>query len=243
MELWESCRAATDARYVVVWADDQTCRNLWWLKFRHPEKMASGICINGELHGLMHQEDGIWINYYATAIQPFELHLGIKGLGLKLLMKNHNTRDLWLSVIVSAGFVWLKGIDGMTEELLADPVKLLSKVRANLPVYDFVGFLLYFGLAHVAYKNGVRTSHSKDLDFLWQYGLFLYGRTGKVHYRKACLRMLKIIKDSEPNVQAILKLWRTFTRLGKACCGEGFDDLNEQVRPPLHYCSDMTCPF
>ena len=55
MELWESCRAATDARYVVVWADDQTCRNLWWLKFRHPEKMASGICINGELHGLMHQ--------------------------------------------------------------------------------------------------------------------------------------------------------------------------------------------
>ena len=79
MELWESCRAATDARYVVVWADDQTCRNLWWLKVRHPEKMASGICINGELHGLMHQEDGIWINYYATAIQPFELHLGIKG--------------------------------------------------------------------------------------------------------------------------------------------------------------------
>jgi hypothetical protein len=191
--------------------------------------MASGICVNGELHGFMHLIDGIWINYYTTIIQPFELHFGLKGLGLKLVMKNHNTRQMWLTIIVSAGFEWLRSVDGLEAELLADPLELLRRCQDNLPVYDFLGFLLYFGLAHVTFRDGIRTSNSKDLDFCWQYGMFLFSRTGKMHYKKACLRMIKILKDSEPNLQAILKLYRTFSRLGTPSSGEGWDDLNEQV--------------
>jgi hypothetical protein len=148
-----------------------------------------------------------------------------------MYMKNHNTRSHWLHVFASAGLKWLLGL-GIPEEVLLDPVKLLKKVKYNLPVYDFIGWLFYCAMAGVEWKRAIRISDAKTLNFLWQYNIVLYGPTRKNTYKMGCLRHTKICKDSEPNVMAVINGYRTYSRSGNASKGEGWDDLNEQVRTP-----------
>ena len=228
VKIYENVRTSSNALFHVGFGDMQTAQRMWWQKFRYPHLMRGGIFIPADLHGEIHQEDAIWQHGYSFVINAFELHLGVKGLGPKLYMKNHNTRAHWLHVFVSAGLQWLLEL-GIPDAVLLEPVKLLHHVRYNLPAWDFIGWLLYCGLAGYEWKRAVRCSDSKALNYLWQYSIVLYGPTRKNTYKMGALRHVKIHKDSEPNVQAIMNKFRTFSRSGEPSKGEGWDDLNEQV--------------
>ena len=82
-------------------------------------------------------------------------------------------------------------------------------------------------MAAYDWKRALRTSESDHLNWLWQYCILVYGPTRKNNYKIGCLRATKIFYDSEDNVKHILRTMRTFSRTGRACCGEGWDDLNE----------------
>ena len=128
-----------------MFGDMQTFRGGHLNKFRNPELCKSIIFVPADLHGEIHLEDGIWRMCYSHIINPIEVRLGLNGLGLKLNMKNHNTRNLWLHIIVSAGVLWLDSL-GIPEDILLNvPDKLLPLTQHNLPAWDFIGILLWYG--------------------------------------------------------------------------------------------------
>lgn len=206
----------------------QTFVNGYFAKMNHRELCKDLVFIPADLHGEIHQEDGIWRLNYSNIINPIEVRLGLNGLGAKLVMKYHNTRSHWLFIIISAGFDWLHSVTDIPPGYLRDvPGKLLPLTQYNLPVWDFIGFLFYHGMVAHEWKRAVRTSDGASLDWLWQYNILLYGPTGKNNYKMGCLRATMFLNDSEPNVKNIFKMYRSFSRTGRASCGEGWDDLNE----------------
>ena len=223
----EDIKAKATTQYIIVFGDMQTFKGMWHAKFKYPELCRNMIFLPADLHGEIHQEDGVWRLAYAHIINPIEVRLGLSGLSLNLNMKNHNTRNLWLIIIMSAGLVWLDGL-GIPEQTLRDvPGRLLPLTQHNLPVHDFIGFLFYHCLPVHEWKRSLRVSNSTHLDWLWRYSIILYGDTKKYQYKIGCLRATKVFFDSEPNVQSILSQMRTFSRTGSPCCGEGWDDPNE----------------
>ena len=155
----------------------QTFKGMWHAKFKYPELCRNMIFLPADLHGEIHQEDGVWRLAYAHIINPIEVRLGLSGLSLNLNMKNHNTRNLWLIIIMSAGLVWLDGL-GIPEQTLRDvPGRLLPLTQHNLPVHDFIGFLFYHCLPVHEWKRSLRVSNSTHLDWLWRYSIILYGDT------------------------------------------------------------------
>ena len=65
-----------------------------------------------------------------------------------------------------------------------------------------------------------------------RYSLVIYGPTNKNNYKKGCVQMYKVLVDSENNVEALTTAMRTYTEMGRDCCGGAMDLCNERVPRP-----------
>ena len=213
---------------LLIACDQQTFCRLWWLKFKTPEAYNDICPWAGDFHGLMHFNDAVFQLNWECILEPMLLYLGAKGVGKKMLAKDHARRQYWLLIILAGGLQWLKL--WAPEDILHNPIALLKFTKNNTPVASMIGFLFYFALPSYKYRQATQTSDTQFLDFIWQYALYVYGATGKRNYKTMCLQMLKLLFDSEPNVRSVLKNMRTCTQSGRACTGIGWDLLNEKVR-------------
>ena len=137
----ENVRANRLGKKSVIACDMQTFIRLWWLRHKFPGKYSDIIPLAGEFHGMAHLADGIVILNWTYVLEPILLHFDVKGFHLSLNMKETSQRIRWITLILCAGMEWMSGLFRADE--INDIPKLLEKVKANVPVWCFIGFLYY----------------------------------------------------------------------------------------------------
>ena len=170
-------RAAFDATKRIIMCDVGLFPRLWALKYRNRAANADWVPFAGEFHAHAHAIDAVVSLCWTYDLCPILLYFGVKGFGVDLVMKEYSTRYHWIIKIVSAGLLWLSEI--VAADLLSDFRKLLDKVKSNLPVFSFVGFLAYFGGFLWKFKRATQEDDAATLDFMWRYGFNVHGATRK----------------------------------------------------------------
>jgi hypothetical protein len=211
----------------IIIGDGQTFKNLFWIKLRDPVANNNWVPFPGEWHQMAHMLDAIVIKHWRHIYEPIAHYLNIKGLQLKLVMKETTIRYRWTMIIANAGFIWLRTI--FAEEEIADPIALMKACEKNTPVWNFLTFIFYFANSVWACKTATQCSDSELMDWVWKYSLILYGDTNKNQYKKTVVQTGIIIFDTEPNVKAVIDHYRTYTESGKPCTGAAYDYMVEKV--------------
>jgi hypothetical protein len=127
-----------------------------------------------------------------------------------------------------------------SEAEMLDIRNVLHSVRDSIPGSNHIGWLYYYAGFIWGNKKAVRVGDADRLDFMWQYSLMMYSRTNKYIYKKGCLMMLKILKDSVPAIAKLIRRWRTYSETGRPCTGGEWDLLRERVSAMLIPCSYMS---
>lgn len=223
----KSVRANRKAKKSIVACDMQTFVRIWWLKHKFPEQYKDVVPWAGEFHGLAHLVDGIVIMNWAYIYEPILLHFEVTGFHLKLNMQETSQRIRWSIVILSGGLLWLQSV--FTPSELSNIPLLLTKVKGNVPVWCFIGFLYYNALAIWGFKDAIQVSDNHLLNFMWRFSLRVYAHTNKNNYKKGVLQNSKILFDSEERVQRVMRHHRTYNDTGRPCAGGGLDHKNEKV--------------
>lgn len=78
-------------------------------------------------------------------------------------------------VIVSVTMKYLSTVYTCNE--LLDIPKLLKKVAKNLPLYQLISWVYYYGSFIWGCKTAVQVGDSEYLDGMWHYSLVMYGIT------------------------------------------------------------------
>eukprot|EP00658_Telonema_sp_P-2_P038773 TRINITY_DN27756_c0_g2_i1.p1 TRINITY_DN27756_c0_g2~~TRINITY_DN27756_c0_g2_i1.p1 ORF type:complete len:192 (-),score=32.00 TRINITY_DN27756_c0_g2_i1:107-682(-) len=97
----------------------------------------------------------------------------------------------------------------------------MEAVKQNLPVWEFISFLLYAGTFALADKAAMRTAHVAELDFAWGYTSILARSCGKTNYAKYGVLMNLVLHSSHPWVRALLDKERTHRSTNLPCTGIG----------------------
>ena len=211
----------------IIIGDYQTFKNLFWIKLRDWVANNSWVPFAGEWHQMAHMMDAIVIKHWRHIYEPIAHYLNIKGLQLKLIMKETMIRYRWTMTIANAGFIWLRTI--FAEEEIADPIALMKTCEKNTPVWNFLTFIFYFVNSVWSCKTATQCSDSELMDWVWKYSLLLYGDTNKTQYKKYVLQLAIIRFDAEPSVTAVMDNYRTYTESGKPCTGAAYDYMVEKV--------------
>ena len=85
----------------------QTFKGLIREKLINAERNNSWVPMAGEWHQVAHMTDAVVIKHWRHIFEPIAHYLNIKGLQLKLVMKEQSIRYRWTMIIANAGFVWL----------------------------------------------------------------------------------------------------------------------------------------
>ena len=224
----KNVRASRVGKKSVIACDMQTFVRMWWLKAKFPQEFNDIVPMAGEFHGLAHLTDGIVILNWCYILEPILLHFDVKGFHLSLNMKETSQRIRWITLILCAGIEWMVAI--FRPEELNDIPKLLEKVKGNVPVWAFVGFLYYHASMVWGTKEAIQTGDVHMLDFMWRFSLRVYAQTNKTNYKKGCIQQMRVLNDSEPRVRALAVHHRTCNDTGRPCAGTALDYKNEKVR-------------
>ena len=85
-----------------------------------------------------------------------------------------------------AAFQYLGEVDGIPDDVLADPRKWIRAVhRPDFEVRELVGFLTYGGTFLIQDRASVQTVHSENTDKACKYNTILSRATGKPNYAKS----------------------------------------------------------
>lgn len=194
-----------------------------------PEHFPNTVTAAGELHNRFHTQHADLRQNRMLIYSPLFMHFGVKTFASdKLQMKAFSDLERWTFIFMAGTLAWLRR--AYTDEELTDIKSVLKQVRKNLPVYNQVGWLYYFGTFIWGNMKAVRVNDHQRLDFMWMYGLMMYAESGKYIYKKGCLLNLKVLMDSEPNVRRMLEDYRTYSEHGRPCSGGEMDMLRERVR-------------
>ena len=223
-----------DTQYHVYVGDMQTFFRDWYYHSEKPNHFPDNCTASGELHGRFHVQHGDIRTNRIFIYIPIFMHFGVKGLtGDKLNMKMYSTLERWTFLIIAGSLEWLRRV--YTEEELFDIRKILRSTKKNLAVVNHIGWIYYYGTFIYGNKKAVRVNDHERLNFMWEYSLMIYAKTNKYIYKKGVLLMMKVLKDSEPNVKRILQQWRTYSEHGRPCSGGEIDALRERVCI-VHHC-------
>lgn len=218
----------------IIACDMQTFCRLWWLKKKAPAQFEDMVPWAGEFHGLAHLVDGIVILDWAYILEPILLHFDVAGFHLKLNMKETSQRIRWIILILCAGQTWMKQVFDASD--LANIPALLVKVKGNIPVWAFIGFLYYHAAMIWGVKEAIQTTDTHMLDYMWRFSLRVYAHTNKTNYKKGCVQNSKVLFDCEERVKQVIRHHRTCNDSGRACAGCALDYRNEKV---VHYCMSI----
>lgn len=241
IKIVKNVRANRKGKKSIIACDMQTFVRLWWLKKKFPSEFSDVVPWAGDFHGLAHLTDGIVILNWAYVLEPILLHFDVKGFHLSLNMKETSQRIRWIIIILCAGQQWLSEIFDDGE--LSDMPRLLDRLKQNVPVWCFVGFLFYHASIIWGSKEATQTSDTHFLKFMWRFSLRVYGHTRKVIYKKGVVQQCKIENDSEPRVAAVMRHHRTCNDTGKPCAGTALDYRNEKVSIAFHHLLLTSCVF
>ena len=223
----DHCIANSTCKKQIIHGDMQTFKGLIREKLRNAERNNSWVPMAGEWHQVAHMTDAVVIKNWRHIYEPIAHYLNIKGLQLKLVMKEQSIRYRWTMIIANAGFVWLRKM--FSEEELSDPKTLMKACSRNIPVWNFLTFIFYFANILWAGKTATQCSDSELMDFVWKYSLLLYADTNKNQYKKGVLQVALVLFDCVPYIKIIMDYYRTYTESGKPCTGAAYDYMNEQV--------------
>lgn len=227
----DHARAQTEAERIVCVGDMQKFYRDWWylLKFDQTDEAneaGSGhpltCCFAGEFHARFHTCDADDRLNKSFIYYPIFVHFDVQCLAKEeMKMKDQRRREVWGLLIFTAAIEYFLTI--WSPEELQDIEKRLKAVKKNKPVYHLLGWAYYHGLHNWACRFAARTKDVAYLDWMWRYGMMMYGNTNKTQYKTGCMMMLKMLHDSEPNVRAIFDEHRTYREND---CGDGSFEFN-----------------
>ena len=204
--------------------DYQTFAVAWWLKARTPELYEDVIIIGGELHRQFHTDDCIYRLWWAYVLEPAAMWLYRKDIKQSFNADRFNNKEKFVRLVTIAGLCWLSQLEcGEGSAIPEDPVELLESVELNLPVWEFVSFLLYAGTFALSDKEAMRTANVSELDFAWGYTSILARSCHKTNYAKYGVLMNLVLHSSHPWIRAILDRHRTYRSSNLKCTGIGLE--------------------
>ena len=133
-----------------------------------------------------------------------------------------------MRMLACAGLKYLLSLD-MPEELLMDPKALMAHCQHNLGLWEFLGWLFYYGVFALSNKDAMRTGDSNELDKAWMYTTLLSRPAGKKNYAKYGLMMQMVLYDTHPWIRAVIRGERTYRETDLPCTGRGKGVVVERV--------------
>ena len=210
-------------KFVLV-MDYQTFAVAWWLKARTPELYEDVIIVGGELHRQFHTDDCVYRLWWTYVLEPAAMWLYRKDIKQTFNADRFNNKERFVRLVTIAGLCWLCQLDlSEGSAIPEDPVELLESVKLNLPVWEFISFLLYAGAFALSDKEAMRTANVPELDFAWGYTSILARACHKTNYAKYGVLMNLVLHSSHPWVRAILDKHRTHRSSNLACTGIGLE--------------------
>ena len=105
----------------------------------------------------------------------------------------------------------------------------LAHCRDNLGLWEFLGWLFYYGVFALSNKDAMRTGDSNELDKAWMYTTLLSRPAGKKNYAKYGLMMQVVLYDTHPWIRAVIRGERTYRETDLPCTGRGKGTVVERV--------------
>jgi hypothetical protein len=211
------------AKAVVFILDYQTYIIFHWLKFTMGDVLIRAFALGGGFHRSIASVDAMNRLFNATLFEPAAIMLLRKDVKQDFKAKEYNTVEQFQRMFAVAAFEYLAEVDGIPDDVLADPRKLLKAVDQNLEARELVGFLTYGGTFLIQDKVSVQTGHSENIDKAWTYNTILCRATGKTNYAKGGVIQAKNQYDSHEWI----KNWRedtpTFRESDSLCVGRYHD--------------------
>ena len=102
-----------------------------------------------------------------------------------------------------------------------DPIELMRAVESNLPVWEFIPFLLYAGVFTLSDKEAMHTANVRELDYARGYTSILARASHKTNYAKCGVLMNLVLHSSHPWCRAIMDKVRTHRSSDLPCTGTG----------------------
>ena len=185
--------------------DYQTFAVAWWLKARTPELYEDVLMVGGELHRQFHTNDCVYRLWWDYVLEPAAMCLYRKDIRQNFNADKFNNKETFVRLVAIAGLTWLSRMDSVPE----DPIELMRAVESNLPVWEFISFLLYAGVFTLSDKEDMRTTNVRELDYAWGYTSILARASHKTNYAKYGVLMNLVLHSSHPWRRAIMDKERT----------------------------------
>ena len=62
------------------------------------------------------------------------------------MRESTGNKEKFVRLVAIAGLTWLCSLDSEEDPIPEDPIELMAAVKGNLPVWEFISFLIYGGL-------------------------------------------------------------------------------------------------
>jgi hypothetical protein len=203
-------------------------RGLWKANMTNPS-CSRHIPFGCELHEEMHLVHAASLNWGDLVIIPAAMRLFRVDIRKTFEADRHNSKSSFTRAVTIAGLLYLSECP-IPEAAAKDPVKLLESVKANVPLWDLVGFLFYFGVFQLGVKKAIRIGKADDLDKSWRHMTILANTCNKGNYAIYGLMMSKVLHDTHPWVRALMDKDRTYRETDLPCSGRGKGCIIEGVR-------------
>jgi hypothetical protein len=217
----DSVRDQFPGAKLVLLMDYQTFAVAWWLKARTPALYEDVIIVGGELHRQFHTDDCVYRLWWDYVLEPAAMWLYRKDIRQGFNADKFNNKETFVRLVTIAGLTWLSRLTSEEESIPSDPVELMEAVKENLPVWEFISFLLYAGVFALSDKAAMRTAHVAELDFAWGYTSILARACRKTNYAKYGVLMNLVLHSSHPWVRAVMDKERTHRSSDLPCTGIG----------------------
>ena len=163
--------------------DQQTVRNAWTIMWADEEKYRNFVIVPGGLHEQMHDCQATGILGWTYHLEPVCLLTGsLKVHTAKFYAKEHNEKQRLILLTLACGTKYLADSDIDVPTLLSH-TRLLTKLKRNEPLHDFIFWMVYCALPYRVSLNATRCSDNTTKDMVWRYNMFKYAATGKKNYK------------------------------------------------------------
>ena len=163
--------------------DQQTVRNAWTIMWADAERYRNFVIVPGGLHEQMHDCQATGILGWTYHLEPVCLLTGsLKVHTAKFYAKEHNEKQRLILLTLACGTKYLADSD-IDESTLLSHTRLLTKLKRNEPLHDFIFWMVYCALPYRVSLNATRCSDNTTKDMVWRYNMFKYAATGKKNYK------------------------------------------------------------
>jgi hypothetical protein len=216
--------------YFIHIGDYPTYRNIWFNIWRSKPLYHKHVPLGDEFHLQTHHNHAAKVLWYAHVIRPAALMLYRSDVRISYEAARYNTQESFVRMLTCAGLRYLTEL-GLSDDLLNDPLQLLAHVKANVGLWELVGFLFYYGVFALENKNAMRVGDNEELDRAWMWTTLLGRPAGKTNYAKYGLMSVITMWGTHPWVRKVVTGERTFRETDAPCTGRGKGVVVERVSP------------